>query len=57
MAAYLAADWRTAAEGFERLLVEFPEDGPARFFLERCRRFIDDPESGDQAGVIRMTAK
>lgn len=57
MAAYRDADWQLASERLVGLLAEFPDDGPARFFLERAARFSQDPDSADNGGVVRMTAK
>ena len=34
--AYSGEDWGHAAELLERFLDEYPEDVPARIFLERC---------------------
>ena len=31
--------WSEAAARFEAVLAERPDDGPARFYLERCRRY------------------
>ena len=54
---YEQGDWQSSAEELENVLVEFPDDGPAKFLLARCRRFISDPESAPEPGVIRMDAK
>lgn len=40
---YRRGDLTGAEAGFSNLLEDFPEDGPARTFLGRCRRFRDDP--------------
>jgi adenylate cyclase len=40
---YRRGDLAGAEAGFSALLEKFPEDGPARTFLGRCRRFQDDP--------------
>jgi adenylate cyclase len=45
-----------AAEGFEAVLREFPDDGPARFHLERCRRQSSEP-AADPPWVVRMDSK
>ncbi len=54
---YKAASWELAAECLEKVRADFPEDGPARYFLDRCRRFIRNPEGDVDSGVIRMDAK
>jgi adenylate cyclase len=57
MAPYWMGNWSDAAESLQRLLDECPLDGPSKFFLTRCERFLSDPsESGDPA-VVRMDAK
>ncbi len=35
--------WNEAAARFEAILADHPDDGPARFHLERCRRFAEAP--------------
>ena len=57
LAAYRQADWAIAIEQFETIIDEHPDDGPTRFYLERCRQFILDPESAEDPLVIHMTAK
>jgi adenylate cyclase len=57
MEPYWAGDWSAAAERLQGLLGEFPGDGPAQFFLERCRRFMADPDQAGDPRVTRMDAK
>lgn len=57
LAAFRAGDWAQAASGFEALLLAYPEDGPSRFLLARCRAKLDGSEPADEPGVINMTAK
>jgi adenylate cyclase len=57
MASYQAASWTQAAGRFQAILDAFPDDGPSRFYLDRCRRAISDPEQGREPGVIRMDVK
>jgi adenylate cyclase len=40
---YRRGDFAGAGAGFAALLEKFPGDGPARAFLDRCRRYQDDP--------------
>jgi hypothetical protein len=40
---YRRGDIPDAGAAFTALLENFPDDGPARAFLERCRRFQADP--------------
>jgi len=57
VADFESGDCQSAAEKLEKMLADFPEDGPAKFLLQHCRRYIDGPESGVEPGVIRMDAK
>jgi adenylate cyclase len=57
LALYQAASWPEAAGRFQAILDAFPDDGPSRFYLDRCRRAISDPEQGKDPGVIRMDVK
>jgi adenylate cyclase len=57
MAPYREGDWRQAQERLQQLLEAFPGDGPTRFFLARCRRFISDPELAPDSGLVRMDQK
>ena len=54
---YRAAGWPLAAEQLKRILAVFPQDGPARFFLDRCERFMRDTAVEADPGVVRMDAK
>jgi adenylate cyclase len=54
---YRAAEWPLAAEQLKSILAVFPQDGPARFFLDRCERFMRDTAVEADPGVVRMDAK
>jgi adenylate cyclase len=54
---YRASDWHRAASALEALLAEFPNDGPAAFFLSRARQFADAPETADEGHIVRMDQK
>ena len=43
IAYYLKREWGKAIEIFERLLLQKPDDGPCRMFLERCREYKVSP--------------
>lgn len=49
--------WTKAATHFESLLGDFPDDGPSRFYLDLCHRYVTQPPEGDDPSVIRMDAK
>ncbi|MDH3476216.1 MAG: adenylate/guanylate cyclase domain-containing protein, partial [Rhodospirillales bacterium] len=49
--------WGRAAVLFRALLKDFADDGPARFYLERCRDYHTRGAPEEQPTVIRMEAK
>jgi adenylate cyclase len=46
-----------AAEMFVRILEDFPNDGPARFHLERCRKHSTVVMTADDAAIVRLEVK
>ena len=57
MLEYEQGNWQSAAQKLEDVLADFPDDGPAKFLLTRCRHFMNDPSDVPEPGVIRMDAK
>jgi adenylate cyclase len=57
MAIYRKTDWQGAAETFEAILGDYPDDGPASFYLEQCRERINHPPPPDDPCTINMTKK
>ena len=55
--AYEHRDWQEAAELFQALHAEFPEDLPARVLGERCRGFVAERPAADWDLVTVMTEK
>jgi adenylate cyclase len=56
-ACYRERRWQDAQIVFEKLLERWPEDGPARMYLHRCKEyFVAGPEE-DWDGVYVMTHK
>ncbi|MCH9664845.1 MAG: adenylate/guanylate cyclase domain-containing protein, partial [Gammaproteobacteria bacterium] len=43
--AYQSQQWQTSCDEFKQILKEYPNDGPAHFFLKRCQSLIDIPPS------------
>ena len=57
LAIFHTADWTRSAGAFEAMLGEFPDDGPTRFYLARCRSYLGGTQPPDDPRVIRMDAK
>jgi len=57
LAVFQTAQWASAAEAFEAVQAEFPDDGPTRFYHARCQLYLSGGESPDDPSVIRMDAK
>lgn len=49
--------WAEAADHFEAILRDYPEDGPSRFYLTRCRYYQAEPPSLENPCQIRMLSK
>jgi adenylate cyclase len=48
--------WKDAARGFEIVLDDHPRDGPARFYLDRCRLYLADAALPAEP-VVRLARK
>jgi adenylate cyclase len=57
LAAYREQRWSQAAAKFERLLEEYPSDGPTQVFLQRSRELTQASPSEDWDGVFVMKTK
>jgi len=57
LALFHSAQWVQAAEAFEALQAEFPDDGPTRFYLARCRTYLGGTQPPENPRVIRMDTK
>jgi adenylate cyclase len=49
--------WSEAAACFAAVLAEHPGDGPARFYLERCRSYQNGAPPPPELGLIRLEHK
>jgi class 3 adenylate cyclase len=49
--------WTEAEVIFKRILHQFPKDGPAQLFLNRCLQFQHHPPVPNWDGVFKLTAK
>jgi len=54
---YRSREWGPALSAFESVLEKFPDDGPTKTFVERCRFFRENPPSDDWDGVWVMQTK
>jgi len=55
--AYREGLWATAAEIFEGLARDYPQDGPSHVFIKRCHDFLLQPPEGVWDGVYVMKTK
>src|ERR1700722_8188411 len=56
-ACYRERRWQDAQIVFEKLLERWPDDGPARMYLSRCREYLVAGPEEDWDGVYVMTHK
>ncbi|KPJ51024.1 MAG: hypothetical protein AMJ41_00490 [candidate division Zixibacteria bacterium DG_27] len=54
---YRGRQWGPALSAFESILEKFPDDGPTKTFVERCKFFQQNPPSDDWDGVWVMETK
>ena len=54
--AFRAGQWDQSVELFGSLLNDYPDDGPSRFYLDRCRRYLREPLQKNEM-IIRMDTK
>jgi adenylate cyclase len=57
LAAYQESKWGEAASILREILEEHEGDGPSKFFLARCRRFLSEEAGEENSRVVRMDAK
>lgn len=58
LAIFHKADWVGATVAFEELQKEFPDDGPTRFYIARCKAYLGGTiQPPDSPRVIKMDAK
>ena len=57
LAAFQEERWAEAAAGFEAVLADHPDDGPTRFYLERCRRYLSGAPLPPDPALIRLDHK
>ena len=54
---YRERRWQDARIIFEKLLERWPEDGPARVYLNRCKEYLVEGPAANWDGVYVMTHK
>jgi adenylate cyclase len=54
---YQKRDWQEAQNVFEQLLKRWPEDGPARMYMNRCKEYFAAGPEENWDGVYVMTHK
>jgi len=57
LTAFEGKEWAEAEKNFKTVLDEYPEDGPAKYYLDRARKFKKTPPSPDWDGVFNLTKK
>lgn len=55
--AFQRQQWTQAGDLFETILRDYPEDGPSRFYLARCRDHQVQPPQSEDPTAIYMNAK
>ncbi|MFP4303139.1 MAG: CHASE2 domain-containing protein [Spirochaetaceae bacterium] len=50
-------NWEEAQKRFSELAAMYPEDGPVKYYLERCKSFMKKPPAEDWDGVFNLTRK
>jgi class 3 adenylate cyclase len=51
---FKAHNWEKAKNSFEVLLKVYPDDGPSRLYLERCRQYLLNPPGAAWDGVFDL---
>lgn len=54
---YCRRQWKAAQNSFQKILDEWPKDGPSRVYLERCQEYSAAEPAENWDGVFVMTHK
>ncbi len=57
LAAYKQRKWDEAIKAFELALRIDPDDGPSALYLDRSKKYRENPPPADWDGVFVMTTK
>jgi len=52
-----ARNWKDAEVAFDMVLNLYPQDGPSKHFIERCRQYQEYPPAADWDGSLNITEK
>jgi class 3 adenylate cyclase len=52
-----ARNWKDAETAFNQVLKLYPDDGPSRLYVDRCRQFQEYPPVADWDGSFNLTEK
>ena len=55
--AYLDRSWKKALQVFERILNQFPDDGPSLFYVSMCHTLLEVPPDVNWNGVVIAAKK
>jgi class 3 adenylate cyclase len=54
---YREREFAAAQESFQAIVADFPQDGPAALYAQRCTDYVKQPPPADWDGVFRMKTK
>ena len=57
LTAFEAKVWGDAEGYFQKVLSGFPDDGPAKYYVERCKAFKKRPPKPEWDGVFNLQKK
>ena len=57
LSVYYSQDWAAAAEAFKKVLQDFPDDGPSKFFLERSEKNVRRSAHYDNPDIVHIYNK
>lgn len=57
LTSYHAGHWETAEQRFQKILADYPNDGPTGFYLSRCRQILDGAPQPEDPKTICMDTK
>jgi adenylate cyclase len=57
LAVYKTMDFTEAEKAFAAILADYPDDGPSKVFMERCKTFITYPPEPGWDGVLDLREK